>query len=153
MARELGTDEAELVGGWVEDEDLGEVARDEVQMASLAGAFSPEELVLAMDEGRVDECDFGSRGDLLRGAHCLSPKPPISIRFSTFYKPVFSENERTRAADDGVPYDGKTISITHLIFCKDEGHRREQPEPPPASDADGGCGVRYLLTLAEPSFA
>ena len=70
MSRELGTDETELVVGWVEDEDLGEVARDEVQMSSLAGAFPPEELVLAMDEGRLDERNFWSRGDL-RGAHRL----------------------------------------------------------------------------------
>ena len=70
MAGELGTDEPELVVRWVEDEDLREVARDEVQMSPLAGAFSPEELILAVDEGRLDERNFGSWGDL-RGAHRL----------------------------------------------------------------------------------
>ena len=53
-----------------------------------------------------------------------------------------------------MPYDGQTICIHLIILRKDEGHRRGQPEPPaPASNADGGCGVRYLLTVAEPSLA
>ena len=84
MAGKLGTDETERVVRWVEDEDLGEVARDEVQMSSLAGAFSPEELVLAVDEGGLDQRNFGSWGDLmLRGAHRLCHQ--YRFRFSTFY--------------------------------------------------------------------
>jgi hypothetical protein len=61
-------DETELVGLRVEDQDLGEVARDEVQVSPLAGALSSEELILAVQEGRVDQRYRRGRGNFCAAA-------------------------------------------------------------------------------------
>ena len=48
------SDEPQLVGLGIEGQHLGEVARDEVEMSPLAGAFSSQELILAVQEGGMD---------------------------------------------------------------------------------------------------